>query len=150
VDVIVDAVTGEEVAAPAPVGRALADGSGRLADGTWYEKKSGIEYGKVRYICWNYINSSWVWSSSSSCSWYEKKSSIEYDRVGCLYARLHSQQLGLQLEQKRQMLLPQAPDAAATGGSADGKLGCVRSCWLAVAAKRKVQLQNSSHRSCMR
>jgi hypothetical protein len=32
------------------VGRALADGSGRLADGTWWEKKSGIEYGKVRAV----------------------------------------------------------------------------------------------------
>uniref|UniRef100_A0A383VYZ1 Uncharacterized protein n=1 Tax=Tetradesmus obliquus TaxID=3088 RepID=A0A383VYZ1_TETOB len=48
-DVMVDAITGEEVAAPAPVGRALADGSGRLADGTWWEKKSGIEYGKNGY-----------------------------------------------------------------------------------------------------
>lgn len=45
--VAVDAVTGEAVAAAAPVGRALADGTGRLADGTWWEKKSGIEYGKV-------------------------------------------------------------------------------------------------------
>jgi hypothetical protein len=35
-----------EVAAE-PVGRALPDGSGRLADGTWWEKKSGIEWGKV-------------------------------------------------------------------------------------------------------
>jgi hypothetical protein len=34
-------------AAVQPVGRALADGSGRLADGTWWEKKSGVDYGKV-------------------------------------------------------------------------------------------------------
>jgi hypothetical protein len=29
------------------VGRALPDGKGRLADGTWFEKKSGVEYGQV-------------------------------------------------------------------------------------------------------
>ena len=37
--------------ATATVGRALADGSGVLPDGTRWEKKSGIEYGKVRLIC---------------------------------------------------------------------------------------------------
>lgn len=37
----------EGAVAAEPVGRALPDGSGRLADGTWWEKKSGIERGKV-------------------------------------------------------------------------------------------------------
>jgi hypothetical protein len=40
--------TADAAVAAAPVGRALPDGSGRLADGTWWEKKSGIERGKVR------------------------------------------------------------------------------------------------------
>lgn len=39
--------TATDAEAVAPVGRALPDGSGRLADGTWWEKKSGVEYGKV-------------------------------------------------------------------------------------------------------
>ncbi|GFH13340.1 uncharacterized protein HaLaN_09205, partial [Haematococcus lacustris] len=40
-------VAGEEaVAAPAPVGRQLADGQGVLADGTHWEKKSGEELGE--------------------------------------------------------------------------------------------------------
>ena len=42
------ATTATAEVAAAPVGRALPDGSGRLADGTWWEKKSGIERGKVR------------------------------------------------------------------------------------------------------
>lgn len=40
--------TAEATAVAEPVGRVLPDGSGRLADGTWWEKKSGIERGKVR------------------------------------------------------------------------------------------------------
>lgn len=39
--------TAEAAVVAEPVGRALPDGSGRLADGTWWEKKSGIERGKV-------------------------------------------------------------------------------------------------------
>eukprot|EP00879_Flechtneria_rotunda_P011698 GHRR01012219.1.p1 GENE.GHRR01012219.1~~GHRR01012219.1.p1 ORF type:complete len:619 (+),score=253.43 GHRR01012219.1:499-2355(+) len=49
------AATATETAA-APVGKSLADGSGRLADGTWWEKKSGIEYGKNGYWkCWQLL-----------------------------------------------------------------------------------------------
>lgn len=40
----------EGAVAAEPVGRALPDGSGRLADGTWWEKKSGIERGKVGVV----------------------------------------------------------------------------------------------------
>lgn len=38
---------GEAEGAVVTAGRQLADGSGVLADGTRWEKKSGIEYGKV-------------------------------------------------------------------------------------------------------
>ena len=42
-----DAV-GAATAAPSLAGRALADGSGALPDGSTWEKKSGVEYGEVR------------------------------------------------------------------------------------------------------
>jgi hypothetical protein len=55
--VVTEAAADAAVAAE-PVGRALPDGSGRLADGTWWEKKSGIERGKVGWglvgdFCWS-------------------------------------------------------------------------------------------------
>jgi hypothetical protein len=47
--------TAEAAVLAEPVGRALPDGSGRLADGTWWEKKSGIERGKVGCGGWNAV-----------------------------------------------------------------------------------------------
>ncbi|KAJ9533931.1 hypothetical protein QJQ45_027034, partial [Haematococcus lacustris] len=44
--VVTEAAGEEAVAAPAPVGRQLADGQGVLADGTHWEKKSGEELGE--------------------------------------------------------------------------------------------------------
>lgn len=49
-----DTATAPAELAAAPVGRALPDGNGRLADGTWWEKKSGIEYGKVGRFGWSF------------------------------------------------------------------------------------------------
>lgn len=52
--------------AAATVGRALPDGSGKLADGTWWEKRSGVEYGEVSdsvivfRTSWGEIERRWV------------------------------------------------------------------------------------------